>query len=85
MPASMTRAVSDMFQGDEVVDTAYVDLPKVQMFYFTVIGIVAYGYAVHTAMANVYTQEAFSLPDALVALLGISHAAYLTSKTTQHG
>jgi len=80
-------ALSDMFQGDEVGDTAYVDLSKVQMFYFTVIGIIAYGYALYIAMGNIYPQEGFSMPtppDALVALLGISHAAYLTSKTAQH-
>ncbi|MBV9181215.1 MAG: hypothetical protein JO356_07880 [Acidobacteria bacterium] len=86
-PSVSDAALSDMFQGDEVGDTAYVDLSKVQMFYFTVIGIIAYGYALYIAMGNIYPQEGFSMPtppDALVALLGISHAAYLTSKTTPH-
>jgi hypothetical protein len=81
-------AITDMFQGDEVGDTAYVDVSKVQMFYFTVIAIMAYAYALYSAMSNVYAQERFTMPapsDALVALLGISNAAYLTSKATQHG
>lgn len=80
-------SLTDMFQGDEVGDTAYVDVSKVQMFYFTVIVIIAYSYAVYSAMTNIYPHEGFAMPipsDALVALLGISHAAYLTSKTTQH-
>ncbi len=80
-------SLTDMFQGDEVGDTAYVDVSKVQMFYFTVIALIAYAYAVYSAMTNIYPQEGFAMPipsDALVALLGISHAAYLTSKATQH-
>ncbi len=80
-------SLTDMFQGDDVGNTAYVDVPKLQMFYFTVVAIIAYAYALYAAMANVYPQEGFTMPvpsDALVALLGISHAAYLTSKTTQH-
>src|SRR6266496_4506402 len=87
-PANTDAAITDMFQGDEVGDTAYVDVSKVQMFYFTVIAIMAYAYALYWAMSNVYAQERFTMPspsDALVALLGISHAAYLTSKATQHG
>ncbi len=86
-PAITDAAITDMFQGDEVGDTAYVDVSKVQMFYFTVIAIMAYAYALYWAMSNVYVQERFTMPspsDALVALLGISHAAYLTSKATQH-
>ena len=80
-------SLTDMFQGDDVGNTAYVDVSKLQMFYFTVVAIIAYAYALYAAMANIYPQAGFAMPipsDALVALLGISHAAYLTSKTTQH-
>jgi hypothetical protein len=42
-----------MFQGDEVGDTAYVDVSKVQMFYFTVIAIIAYAYTVYFPMTNI--------------------------------
>ncbi len=55
--------------------------------YFTLIAVLAYAYAVYSAMTNIYPQEGFSVPlpsDTLVALSGISLAAYLTSKTTQH-
>jgi hypothetical protein len=80
-------SLMDMFQGDDVGNTAYVDVSKVQMFYFTVIAIIAYSYAVYSAMPHIYPQNGFAMPvpsGALVALLGISNAAYLTSKTTQH-
>ena len=76
-----------MFQGDEIGNTAYLDVSKVQMFYFTAIAIVTYSYAVYSGMANIYSPERFLMPvpsDALVALLGISHAAFLTSKATSH-
>src|SRR5258708_34196538 len=33
---------TDMFQGDEINNTAQIDLAKVQMFYFTVIAIVPF-------------------------------------------
>jgi len=80
-------AVTDMFQGDEIGNTAYVDVSKVQMFYVTVVAIVAYSYALYSVISHIYPQEGFAMPvpsSALVALLGISNAAYLTSKTTQH-
>jgi len=76
-----------MFQGDEIGNTAYVDVSKVQMFYFTIVAVLAYAYALCSAMNDIYPARGFAMPtpsDALVALLGISHAAYLTSKTTQH-
>lgn len=81
-------SLTDMFQGDDVGNTAYVDVSKLQMFYFTVIAVIAYAYALYSALDNIYPQAGFAMPvpsDALVALLGISHAAYLTGKTTQHG
>lgn len=34
---------SDMFQGDEVTNKAYVDVAKLQMFFFTVIAGLTYG------------------------------------------
>jgi hypothetical protein len=78
---------TDMCQGDEVGDTAYIDVSKLQMFYVTVVAIVAYSHALYSANSHIYPQEGFAMPvpsTALVALLAISHGAYLTSKTTQH-
>ena len=74
--------LSDFFRGEEGGDFLKLDLSKVQMFYFTVIVIGAYA----VALANVFTttQNAISslptLDGGVVALLGVSHAGYLTSK-----
>jgi hypothetical protein len=79
--------LSDFFRGEEGSDFLKLDLSKVQMFYFTVIVIGAYA----VALANVFTttQTAItSLPTldgGVVALLGVSHAGYLTNKAVPKG
>jgi hypothetical protein len=86
-PTIADASLIDMFQGDEIGNTAYVDVAKVQMFYFTVVALLAYAYALYSGMTDIYPAKGFAMPaptDALVALLGISHAAYLTSKATPH-
>src|SRR5256885_1691452 len=42
-PSIQDAHFSDMFEGDEVGNTAYVDVAKVQMFFFTVIAALSYG------------------------------------------
>jgi hypothetical protein len=74
-------SVSDLFKGDEVISAAYLDLGKVQVFFFTLIVVFAYGAAVGAMFYG--AQAVSSLPDlstGMVALLGISHAGYLTAK-----
>lgn len=78
--------ITDMFQGDEIGNTAYVDISKVQMFLFTIIIILSYCYDIY-AMLGSSTADKFAMPvlsGSVVALLGISHAGYLTSKTADH-
>lgn len=74
--------VADLFKGDEVVSAAYLDLGKVQVFFFTLIVVFAYAAEVGTVLYGM--QDTIrALPDlstGIVALLGISHAGYLTSK-----
>jgi hypothetical protein len=83
--------VTDMFEGDEVGNTAYVDIAKVQMFLFTIIIIVAYCYEVHDALSRLDAHKLLpenllmpALSAGVVGLLGISHAGYLGSKTADH-
>jgi len=64
-------SLTDMFQGDEIGNTAYVDVAKVQMFYFTVVVIVAYSYALYSAMSHIYPQEGFMMPVPPTALVGL--------------
>lgn len=80
---------SDMFQGDEVGNTTHVDLAKLQMFFFTIIAAFAYCVILFNTLSSAQNdgsvlQNLPVLPDGLIAILGISHAGYLTSKGTDH-
>ncbi len=76
--------ISDIFQGDEVGNTAHVDLAKVQMFYFTAIAAVSYFMDVTMAVLRGDTANLPPLSQGFIALLAISHGGYLVSKTTDH-
>ena len=73
---------TDIFQGDDVSNTAYIDPAKLQMFLFTLIVAASYGYqifhAFYAAPAGLKMPE---VDPGMIALLGISHAGYLGSKT----
>ncbi len=75
---------SDMFKGDEVATGAHLDLSKVQMFYFTLILVLAYAVALGAMFAaSSGSIAAFPPVDAsMVALLGISHAGFLVQQAT---
>ncbi|QSQ23696.1 hypothetical protein JY651_01545 [Pyxidicoccus parkwayensis] len=76
--------VSDIFQGDEVGNTAHVDLAKVQMFYFTLIAAVSYFMDVAGAVMAGKTGGLPPLSQGFVALLAISHGGYLLGKANDH-
>jgi hypothetical protein len=86
---------SDLFKGEEIVDSDYVDISKVQMFFFTVASIVGYTTALAhndfcrsleagNGAADGYTLFFPPVSTALVTLIGISHAGYLTVKAAPH-
>jgi hypothetical protein len=83
----------DMFKGEEIVDSDYVDIAKVQMFSFTLAAIVGYTISLlnHNFMQvpagegmDGYVLSFPPISTALVALIGISHAGYLTVKAAPH-
>lgn len=77
-------AFTDMFEGDELRDTHFIDIAKVQMFFFTIIAAVSYEAALLYTVQAVSPALVVSLPqlsEGFLALLGISHASYLTSKS----
>jgi len=77
--------MSDLFKGDEIGNAAQVDLAKIQMFYFTLILVLVYAVALGESLAGGGVIKEFPpLGKSMVALLGISHAGYLTSKATPH-
>lgn len=74
---------SDMFKGEENTDEAYVDITKVQMFFFTVAILLGYLAALWGYDFKPDEHGAISFPPLsaqLVTILGISHAGYLTVK-----
>jgi hypothetical protein len=71
----------DIFMGEYVDDFALLDLAKIQMFFFTILLVIAYGTAVGYLLITDLLPS--SLPDVgagMLPLLGISHAGYLASK-----
>ena len=77
---------SDLFKGEETGNAALLDLAKIQMFYFTLILALAYAVALgSTLVSNTARISEFpALDPGIVALLGISHAGYLTNKAIPH-
>lgn len=75
---------TDMFEGDEVGDTCYIDISKVQMFFFTVIAAISYEVLLFHTLQTTDPKDIISFPvlsEGFLAILGISHAGYLTSKS----
>lgn len=78
--------IADLFRGSQVGDAGQLDLGKLQMFFFTLVLVLAYG----AALAALFGRDAgvitaLPAPDAgTLALLGLSHAGYLVSKATPH-
>jgi hypothetical protein len=79
-PSKADARFVDMFQGNEIGDTAHIDLTKVQMFYFTIISILAFLVIITKSLRSGAIDRLPELPDGLIAILGISHAGYLTGK-----
>jgi hypothetical protein len=81
-----TARLADMFQGSETGNVGQLDLGKVQMFFFTLILVLAYA----SALSTLFQQGAgpvIALPvidGGMLALLGISHAGYLVNKAIPH-
>jgi hypothetical protein len=71
----------DLFSGDELANSPYLDVGKVQMFLFTAIAVVGYALAVGAAFAAAPTA-AFVFPafsESLLTLIAVSHAGYLAN------
>lgn len=81
-PTPHEAALADLFRGEEVSNAASTNLAKVQMFYFTLVVLLSYCAALGAmfAQAGGPIQRFPDLSQAMVALLGISHAGYLLQK-----
>ncbi len=77
---------ADLFKGEETGNAALLDVAKVQMFFFTLILVLVYAIDLGHVLAGAQSPvtEFPEIPASMVALLGISHAGYLTSKAVPH-
>lgn len=83
-PRFQDAAWNDLFQGEELKTAGYVDLAKLQLFFFTLVGAAAYSALLLQLFGTVPAEELGRLPtlgQGFLAVLGISHAGYLASKT----
>lgn len=77
---------TDLFKGEEVTNFAYMDLGKIQMFFFTLVIAGAYAAALGAALWNHHeTAEFPKISQSMLAFLGLSQATYLTNKAIPHG
>ena len=76
---------SNLFEGEEAGNAARIDLAKVQIFYFTIILVLAYAVAFGKMFAGSATIHEFpDLDPSMIWLLGISHGGYLIHKAVPH-
>ncbi len=77
---------SDLFQGEEISNAARLDLGKVQMFYFTLVLLLAYAAALAAlfgrAPGNI--TQLPPLDESMITLLAISNGGYLVNKAIPH-
>jgi hypothetical protein len=86
-PSAADARFSDMFEGEELENTAYIDMAKVQMFFFTLVAAVCYAVLLFKLVITTDPKEITGfpmLPDGLIAILAISHAGYLGNKIVDH-
>lgn len=74
--------LADLFRGEEVSNADKLDLAKIQMLYFTLMLVLVYAVTLGHMFARIDCAITTfpALNTSVVALLGISHAGYLTSK-----
>lgn len=84
-PKVSNAEFANIFKGDETGNKEQVDISKVQLFFFTIISALTYVIAIFDMLRTTpVPSELPILPDGLIALLTISHGAYLTNKTVDH-
>ncbi len=71
-PSLQDARITDMLQGDEIVNITYLDMAKVQMMLFTIVGALVYCGVLYQLLTNPVPAE--SDPDARL-VTGHDHAA----------
>jgi len=76
---------SDLFTGEQNSNCLYLDLPRLQMCFFTLVALLVYAVMLHEQLIK--GDNAKGLPDlneGLLAIIAISHGGYLVSKAAQN-
>jgi hypothetical protein len=76
---------TDLFTGEEVANRNTVDVSRVQQFIVTLLLLTTYAMLLGSTLSNVGRDALTNMPDiseTFLALLGISHGAYLAAKAT---
>ncbi|MFQ5793188.1 MAG: hypothetical protein ACE5JI_22175, partial [Acidobacteriota bacterium] len=77
---------ANLFMAEQTRNAGRLDLAKIQMFFFTIVLSIAYAFALGSLMTSEGSVVS-SFPDldaGALALIGISHAGYLTNKAIPH-
>jgi len=78
---------TDLFTGEEVGNAAHLDVARLQMFFFTLITALAYAALLWNKFYGDAAKAISDFPalsSSMIALIGISHAGYLTAKAVPH-
>jgi len=76
---------SDLITGEQNSNCLHLDLPRLQMCFFTLVALLIYSVLLHGQLSQAAAFE--SLPDlseGLLAIIAISHGGYLVSKASQN-
>lgn len=76
---------SDLITGEQNSNCLHLDLPRVQMCFFTLVALLIYAVLLHGQLSQ--STAVGSLPelsDGLLAIIAISHGGYLVSKASQN-
>lgn len=76
---------SDLITGEQFSNCLHLDLPRLQMCFFTLVALLIYGVLLHGEMLAVASYGSLpELNDGLLAMIAISHSGYLASKASQN-
>jgi Kef-type K+ transport system membrane component KefB len=84
-PSPAEARWSDLITGEQNSNCLHLDLPRVQMCFFTLVALLIYGVMLHEQLLQ--GDIAKGLPDlnqGLLAIIAISHGGYLVSKASQN-
>ena len=74
----------DIFKGEETQDYQYIDVAKVQMFFFSLMALLAYIVILYRHEFIISETQPCAFPtisEGVLTLIGISHVGYLTVKS----